>query len=138
MAHNVKFFFAASLDDPMREIEAMESALGQEGLAVEVRDRRSSADWPDVVGMNWVAGSMSAGGQDAGIAVEVHIRDVITGVAWGEVSGLERAPREERATGLCVVTLTGEAQMDLFERLRGYWRVQRGAVEFDEVDGFDG
>lgn len=81
---------------------------------------------------------MSAAGQDTGISVEVHIRDVITGVAWGEVSGLDRAPREDGATGLSVVTLTGETQMDLFERLRDYWRVQREAVEYDEIDVSDG
>lgn len=136
MSHMVRYLYPATVDDPVIDIDAMETALNGAGRNVNVRDRRSSADWPQAVGVNWVAGSVAADGKNVGIAVEVHVRDVSARDAWREVSELPNAPSEDGATCLCIVTLTGETRMDIFEDVQRYWTEQRGAAEWDEVSGF--
>lgn len=137
MAHQVQYFYSASSDSPELDIEHMLSALALGGWQVEGSDWSSSADWEGFTDTNWVAVEVLEGGARAGLAVEVHIRDVTSAEAWADVSRLPGAPAESDATGLCIVTLSGETRRDLFEALQGYWKTDRGAVEFDEVSGFD-
>ena len=136
MSHVVRYLYPAIVDDPVIDIDAMEAAMNRAGRNVTVRDRRSSADWPQAVWVNWLTGSVEVDGKSVGIAVEVHVRDVSTRDVWREISEMPSAPAENGATGLCAVTLAGEPRMGIFEDLQRYWKGQRGAAEWDEVSGF--
>lgn len=136
MSHVVRYLYPAIVDDLVIDIDAMEAAMNRAGRNVTVRDRRSSADWPQAVWVNWLTGSVEVDGKSVGIAVEVHVRDVSTRDVWREISEMPSAPAENGATGLCVVTLAGEPRTGIFEDLQRYWKGQRGAAEWDEVSGF--
>lgn len=138
MAHHVYFYFPASTDLPEQDVEKMLSALSTGGHRAEAVGWHSSADWQGDNETNWVAVDLHEGGASAGLSVEVHIKDAISAGAWEAIAHLPGAPAEDDATGLCIVTMSGPTRWDLFETLQGYWKVDRRAVERDEVSGFEG
>lgn len=50
MSHMVRYLYPATVDDPVFDIDAMEAALSGAGRNLNVRVRRSSADWPQAGG----------------------------------------------------------------------------------------
>jgi hypothetical protein len=92
------------------------------------------ADWPD--GLDWVSGELTAHGQRTGIHVEIHADDESVDTSWDGVSGSPAAPARPGALGVCTLTLSGDVDRKVFEKVRILLRDQWSAAEHDEMDGF--
>jgi hypothetical protein len=92
------------------------------------------ADWPE--GLDWVSGELTAHGQRTGIHVEIHADDESVDASWEGVSGSPGAPPRPEALGVCILTLSGEVDRKVFEKVRILLRDQWSAAEHDQMDGF--
>ena len=137
MAYRLTYFLDMQSQTSEQLLAALLAGLRDGGRSnPNLQEVSRGSDWPQ--GFDWVAGSLTIGGRDTGIAIEVHTDADLVDRHWSELSGTSQSPPERPATDLatCVLTLTGELDEVTLVAAREWLLEERGAVEHDEHDGF--
>jgi hypothetical protein len=134
MAYQLDYFFDRGSMTSDVLLGGLLRGLRDLGVDASTVKGRCGADWPE--GLDWVGGELTAHGQRTGIHVEIHADDESVDTSWDGVSSSPGAPARPGALGVCTLTLSGEVDRKVFEKVRILLRDQWSAAEHDEMDGF--
>jgi hypothetical protein len=134
VAHDLNYFFDRGEKTSDELLSAVLRGLRDAEVDAAIVVIGRGTDWPQA--LDWVTGTLTAQGHETGIHIEIHADDESVNLAWEGVSDSPGAPAHPAVLGLCTVTLSGDVDFDVFEKLRTFLTDRWSAAEHDETDGF--